>query len=184
MGDRLLELTAGAPPAPPSPLPPAPPGEGFLMSLSAGEQREVLDLLRSIASDVSASISPFRHLGSEQAGAVTMQRRVDFLDGNVHVLMSMLLASIGEPGHLALLAEVASAAGDPRYPDRQHDAALAKVVLAWAENQGYAAPEAPVAPPWACMASGAAVCLDGQTTGRCGITVTGRCIRDYEPPPP
>lgn len=170
LGDRLLELTRAAP---------APtPEEGFLMALTDDEQREILAMCRILASDTTASISPFRHLGSEQAGAVSMPRRVDFLDGNVHVMMSMLLASIGDRAHLALLAEVASAKGDPRYPDRQADADLATIVLHWAEHQGIEIPDVVAPPAFECLINNTSRCaIEGSPPGGPCLITGAECIR-------
>ena len=169
MGARLLELTKIGPP-------PTAPEEGFLMALTPDEQREVLDLLRVLASDRTASISPFRHLGGEQHGAVTMSRRVDFIDANLHTVYAMLLASIGDPHELALLSEVASAAGNPQYPDRQEDAARARLVLAWAAETGRAPVELPPPPVFRCEVTGTNTCIGGGAD-TCSLTTSGRCIR-------
>lgn len=80
------------------------------------------------------SRSPLRHLDQTQYypdGLVdTMAGMVLNTDGSEHVQYVSLLAGYGHPGTLALLREVASAAGDSRYPDRQDDAKLAQAILA------------------------------------------------------
>ena len=50
------------------------------------------------------------------------------MDGSVHLLLVELLASLGHPPTLSLLAEVAHA--DPAsYPDRQEDRKIAQAIL-------------------------------------------------------
>lgn len=173
IGNRLLDLKTTA-------APPAPPGEGFLMSLTPDEQREILILLRVLADDRYMSISPFRHLDEQgnKAAAVTTAKRVDFVDGNVHVVMSLMLASMGDPEHLALLREVASAAGDPRYPDRQHDARLAQLVLDWAAETGRPESEAPVPPPFVCLINNTGRCaIEGAPAGGPCLITGAACVR-------
>jgi putative chitinase len=174
MGDRLVSLTAGAPTAP---APPVAPEEDWLMSTEGITLlREAVGLLRSMADDQTSSISPFRHLGSEQAGSVTMPRRVDFIDANLHQVYVLMMASIGDPDHLALLAEVAGALNDPRYPDRQGDAARAARVLQWAKTQGFEVPDTPPPPTFVCEITGSADCIGGGADS-CSLTTSGRCIR-------
>jgi hypothetical protein len=75
------------------------------------------------------SRSPFRHLGE---GVVDTWAGMGLnTDGSVHLQAVELLAvKYQDPGTVALLIEVASAADHPdKYPDRQHDAVLAARVL-------------------------------------------------------
>lgn len=95
------------------------------------------------------SRSPLRHLDQTAFypdGLVdTMAGMVLNTDGSEHVQYVSLLASYGHPPTLALLQEVASAAGDSRYPDRQDDAKLAQAILAGVTSQPSAPPVAAVA---------------------------------------
>lgn len=72
------------------------------------------------------SRSPLRHLGE---GLIDTATGIDLnIDGNLHVLLVKSLAELGDRQSLELLAEVASA--DPtQYPDRVHDANLARMIL-------------------------------------------------------
>lgn len=72
------------------------------------------------------SRSPLRHLGE---GEVDDWQGMDLnIDANVHVVLVMQLAEIGDKAAIQLLAEVAGA--DPnQYPERQADAQLAKRIL-------------------------------------------------------
>ncbi|AJA43701.1 lysin A, protease C39 domain [Mycobacterium phage Milly] len=162
-----------------------------LSALSADEQRELLSLLRILASNRFVSRSPFRHLGegpSETVAGFGLNT-----DGLNHAQYTIELARLGDPTHLALLREVASADGDSRYPDRQYDAKLAKRVLA--EIEGAAtppakpttpsapsepAPEAPTSPVKASCALSAAGCVvaDATSGGGCALSTdgTGKCV--------
>lgn len=72
------------------------------------------------------SRSPLRHLGE---GPVDTWLGMDLnSDANLHVLLVKSLAEMGDRSSLKLLAEVATA--DPtRFPDRQRDADLARLIL-------------------------------------------------------
>lgn len=85
-------------------------------------------LLQILAEKRFASRSPFRHLGEKEVEtAAGFGLNVDAME---HVEYTVLRAKLGDPESYALLEEVASAAGDSRYPDRQKDADLAKLALA------------------------------------------------------
>lgn len=73
------------------------------------------------------SRSPLRHLGE---GEIDTWAGIDLNDdGHGHIIRVKSLAEIGHAPSLDLLAEVAGA--DPaKYPDRQSDAALARLILA------------------------------------------------------
>ena len=108
-----------------TPSAPTTPG-GFLMALTDAEQRELLDLARQEAGYRRVSRSPLRHLG--EGPTETISGFAWNTDANVHILVVELLASLGHPQTLALLAEVANA--DPRaYPDRQEDRKMAQAIL-------------------------------------------------------
>lgn len=73
------------------------------------------------------SQSPYRHLEGEQ-GRWQLHELIKNDDQLIHQLYVENEARKGDPDAIALLYEIASA--DPvRYPDRQHDAALARKVL-------------------------------------------------------
>ena len=74
------------------------------------------------------SRSPLRHLG--EGPIDTMAGFILNADGSEHVEIVRLLAGYGHPPTLALLREVASAKGNPNYPDRQDDADMAMAILA------------------------------------------------------
>lgn len=78
--------------------------------------------------DLRKSRSPLRHLG--EGPVDTWSGFTLNTDGSVHTQLVEKLAGYGDPDALALLREVASADGDSRYADRQHDAKLAKAILA------------------------------------------------------
>lgn len=94
-------------------------------------QHEWADVHRELTQK-HRSRSPLRHLGE---GEIDTWAGIDLNDdGNDHVVATILLASIGNPRDLALLAEVASAAGDDKWPDRQEDALLARRILTYIAN--------------------------------------------------
>jgi len=165
IGDQLLELIKEAP-APP----PGEDKEGFLMALTDDQQHDIYNWLQVLAEDRFSSISPFRRLGSEQQGAVTLQRRLDFVDGNTHVVMTLMLALAGDPGHLALLREVAGARGDPRYPDRQEDAEMAAEMLDYVAEHGRPEREPPPKPVLTCFVNNATMCANNGSDEICGLT--------------
>ncbi|MGH3953261.1 MAG: glycoside hydrolase family 19 protein, partial [Mycobacterium sp.] len=119
LGDQLLEITTT--------------GDDFMSALSTDEQREMLDLLRWLAAPDTGELrkrfpsrSPLRHLGEGLIDTVVGVGLND--DANDHVVLVKDLASVGDPGALALLREVAGA--DPvKYPDRQADRVLAQRIL-------------------------------------------------------
>ncbi|AYQ98517.1 lysin A [Mycobacterium phage Reptar3000] len=101
--------------------------DGLLSALTPDEQREALFLLRILADKRFVSRSPFRHLGEKETETVA-----GFglnTDGLTHAQYTIEAARLGDPTHIALLREVASAEGDDRYPDRQWDAQFARRVL-------------------------------------------------------
>lgn len=77
------------------------------------------------------SRSPLRHLG--EGPVDTMSGFALNVDGMSHIDYVRTLAGYGHPATIALLQEVAGAAGDSRYPDRQDDAQLAQAILAEAQ---------------------------------------------------
>ncbi|MFA4083692.1 chitinase [Mycobacteroides salmoniphilum] len=119
LGDQLLEITTT--------------GDDFMTALSTDEQREILDLLRWLAAPNTGELrkrfpsrSPLRHLGEGLIDTAVGVGLND--DANDHVVLVKELASVGDPGALALLREVAGA--DPvKYPDRQADRVLAQRIL-------------------------------------------------------
>lgn len=102
--------------------PPGPIEEGFLMALSDDEQRRLYDeIMRP-----RVSSSPFRHLGEREKGTA-----LDFacwMDGNEHVQLVQLLASLGHAESIALLQEVAGADLN-LYPERASDKRFAQGIL-------------------------------------------------------
>lgn len=104
----------------------AAPEEGFLMALSEAEQREALDLLRQQAGVQRESLSPLRHLGSTHRNTIAGYGWAT--DGNVHVLLTYLLAELGHPPTLSLLNDLANA-DLSRYPDRADGKNIAKAIL-------------------------------------------------------
>jgi len=120
LGDRLL-LLAGVNPS----TPPPSQDQGDSMANVPQEQwdrvyRELTQLL--------PSRSPLRRLG--EGPIDTMAGFTLNVDGMSHIEYIRTLAGYGHPPTLALLQEVAAAAGDSRYPDRQDDALLATAILA------------------------------------------------------
>ncbi|MCV7213155.1 M15 family metallopeptidase [Mycolicibacterium canariasense] len=113
LGDQLLTLTQSG-------------DDDFMSALNADEQREVLDLLRVLAKNPYPSRSPLRHLGEGNIDTIAGIGLNE--DGNVHVVVSILLGLVGDPTTLALLAEVANA-DLTKYPDRAADKALATRIL-------------------------------------------------------
>ena len=100
--------------------------EGIFMALTEAEQRELLDLARQEAGYRRVSRSPMRRLG--EGPTETIAGFQWNMDGSVHLLLVELLASLGHPPTLSLLAEVAHA--DPAsYPDRQEDRKIAQAIL-------------------------------------------------------
>ena len=100
--------------------------EGFLMALSEAEQREMLDLLRQQAGVRRESSSPLRHLNSTYRNTIAGYSLS--ADGNVHVLLSYLLAQLGHPPTLSLLNDLANA-DLSKYPDRADGKNIAKAIL-------------------------------------------------------
>ncbi|ALF00463.1 endolysin [Mycobacterium phage Mufasa] len=170
--------------------------DDFMAALSADEQREVLNLLRVLADRRFVSRSPFRHLGegpSETVAGFGLNT-----DGLNHAQYTIALARLGDPTHLALLREVASADGDSRYPDRQYDAKLAKRVLAEINSAPAPSTPAPTAPTTptepstpsepstptspvkaACALSAAGCVVAGAASGGgCALSTdgTGKCV--------
>jgi hypothetical protein len=112
-------------PAAPAPTPAPTPG-GFLMALTDAEQREVLDLLRQQSDMRRVSRSPLRQVG--EGPTETISGFAWNTDGNVHVLLVRMLASLGDPDALRLLEGIAAI--DPvRHPDRARDRLLAQAIL-------------------------------------------------------
>jgi len=114
----LLGLAAPRVPAPPA------------VPLTVEEQRELLELARQQAKYRRVSRSPLRHLGEQEVDTIAGFEWST--DGSVHVLLIERLAvTYGDPGAIAVLKEVASAADQPdKFPDRQADAKLAQRILA------------------------------------------------------
>jgi predicted chitinase len=118
VGDDLLHILNG--------------GDDFLSALNPDEQREVLNLLRVLADRRYNSRSGFRKLNSTFTETVAGYGLNT--DGSQHVQLTIDLARMGDPESIELIAEIASALGDPRYPDRQLDAQRAALVLRDLEN--------------------------------------------------
>jgi hypothetical protein len=107
----------------------APPMQGDDMALVPQEQ---WDRVYRELTQRHPSRSPLRHLGEGLRD--TMAGFLLNTDGNTHVEIVKMLASLGHPESLALLREVADA--DPvKYPDRQQDRQLAQAILAEATAQ-------------------------------------------------
>ena len=118
------KLHGGAQSPPPAIL--AAQSGNVLTALTVAEQRELLDLARQQSGYRHPSRSPLRHLGEGPTETVSGFQLN--MDGSVHVLLIEMLASLGHPQTLALLAEVANA--DPvKFPDRQNDRKLAQAIL-------------------------------------------------------
>lgn len=106
-------------------------GDGFPWDVFTGYVNKYTGTIQSGATTVPddrlPSRSPLRHLGE---GPVDTWLGMDLnSDANIHVLLVKSLAEIGDPGSLRLLAEIANA--DPvKFPDRQKDATLARLILA------------------------------------------------------
>jgi hypothetical protein len=87
-----------------------------------------MELLENIAGIYRVSKSPFRHLGE---GPVNTCAGFAWTgDGLTHAQFIKQMAEEGHTPSIALLMEVASALGNPDYPDRQDDAKLAQLLLA------------------------------------------------------
>lgn len=94
-------------------------------ALNPGAERDV-DM-----SDRLPSRSPLRHLGEGPVDNITgMQLN---MDANIHILLIKSLAEIGDQYAIGLLAEIAGA-DQSRFPDRQNDAALARLILSHVEK--------------------------------------------------
>ena len=87
-----------------------------------------MELLENIAGVYRVSKSPLRHLGE---GPVNTCAGFAWTgDGLTHAQFVKQMAEEGHTPSIALLMEVASALGNPDYPDRQDDAKLAQLLLA------------------------------------------------------
>lgn len=128
MGWAALNVEGGSPP---------PPTQEDDMSAEAERK---IDVIYQELTKRFKSRSPVRHL--DDSYSETLAGYVLNADGNEHLDTVRLLAGYGHPRTLTLLREVASAAGDPRYPDRQDDALLARAILAEAGKE----PEVSVVP--------------------------------------
>lgn len=85
------------------------------------------DLLRQISGIFRESKSPLRHLGEGKVN--TCAGFAWAADGLTHPQFELMAARLGHVPSIDLIAEVASALGDSRYPDRQDDAKLARAML-------------------------------------------------------
>lgn len=91
-----------------------------------------MELLENIAGVDRVSKSPLRHLGE---GPVNTCAGFAWTgDGLTHAQFVKQMAEEGHTPSIALLMEVASALGNPDYPDRQDDANLAQLLLAGVPN--------------------------------------------------
>ena len=87
-----------------------------------------MELLENIAGVYRVSTSPLRHLGE---GPVNTCAGFAWTgDGLTHAQFVKQTAEEGQTRSITLLMEVASALGNPDYPDRQEDAQLAQLLLA------------------------------------------------------
>lgn len=181
---EIARLSAAATPAPEpvTPVTPAVPEPTPPLTVlpSADELREILTLLRALVTEVRAlvhdqwsSLSPFRPLDYDDAA--TLAQRLALVDSHTHIGLTINLAMMGDPEHLRLLAEIASAADDPgRWPDRQEHARLARLVLDYVEAHGVTPAAAP--PVFQCAITGTPRCSGGGEGG-CMFTASGRCLR-------
>lgn len=113
LGDQLLTLTTIG-------------DDDFMSALTPDEQQEVLKLLRVLAKNPYPSRSPLRRLGEGNIDTIAGIGLNE--DGNVHVVVSILLGLVGDPKTLADLADLADA-DLMKYPDRAGGKALATRIL-------------------------------------------------------
>lgn len=117
LGDQLLTLATNQPASPVQ-------GDD---DLSAEAERQIGVMYRELTQQLH-SRSPLRHL--DDTFTDTMAGYGLNTDAHGHFVRVKDLAALGHPESLALLREVAGAAGDSRYPDRQDDALVAQAILA------------------------------------------------------
>ena len=87
-----------------------------------------MELLENIAGVYRVSTSPLRRLGEGPVN--TCAGFAWTADGLTHAQFVKQMAEEGHTPSIARLMEVASALGNPDYPDRQHDAKVAQLLLA------------------------------------------------------